>query len=197
MKLTTKLSDNTTDFIKRALPHKSEQDLEIIKYGLEIFFMTIYKIIIIILLAIYLDVLDIVIYMFFLFGIIRTFASGAHARNWITCTLSSIAVFIALPIIFRNVTFNVEIKTLIFVISFFLLYRYSPADTINRPIKNIKKRRILRLSSLILCVIYYVVSLFLNNNTLSTLIIVSLLTASMMTTPVIYTVLKNSYSKAT
>ncbi len=195
MSFTKNISINVTKLISDTIPEKSEKDLQIIQYGLEIFFMNIYKLVLIIAIAYYFNVLNITLYTFFLFGIVRTFASGAHATSWLTCTLLSLLTFIALPVAIKYIDLSLYMKVIIFIISFLLLLKYSPADTNKRPIKNKRKRRILRSVSLVICIIYFILSIILNDMLLSNIMIMSLFVASIMTSPPVYKILKNSYSQ--
>ena len=56
MKLSEKFSEKVTAYVKNTLPNKTEDDLEIIKYGVEILFMNLTKIPIILLIAYYLGI---------------------------------------------------------------------------------------------------------------------------------------------
>lgn len=197
MKITNKLSNQSTMFVSKYLPDKSNDDLEIIKYGFQLFYMTIYKFVIIILLSIYLNTLTETLTMFFMFGIARTFASGAHAKNWLTCTLLSVFTFVIIPIIIKNMTILLPVYISLLFISLLFFLLYAPADTKFRPITNIKKRKTLKFLSISTLFIYLILFILIKDIYLKKLLVFSIFTAALMTTPVVYKLLGNSYSTKT
>ena len=80
-----------------------EDQLAIIKYGLEGIYLTITKLIIILLLAYLLNIIKEVIIFLIIYNIIRMPSFGLHAtKSWI-CLLSSTIIFIGLPIVCKYI----------------------------------------------------------------------------------------------
>ena len=88
--------------------------LQEIKYGLETVYLTIVKTIIFIILAILLKTIkELLLFMLF-YGIIRLTGFGVHAKKSLHCWISSILIFVIIPILIIYVTLN---KYVIYLIS--------------------------------------------------------------------------------
>ena len=88
MKTSEKFSMKVTDYVKARLSDKTEEELEVIRYGLEVMFMNFTKIPIILGVGYLLGVFSYTFYTLIMFGLIRRFAGGIHARKSYNCLLS-------------------------------------------------------------------------------------------------------------
>ena len=87
----------------------TKDEIEIIKYGYESVYITITKILFIILISLLLNIFKEVIIFLLIFNVIRTFAFGLHATKSSICLVSSTLIFIGLP--FSAVVFSEEYFT--------------------------------------------------------------------------------------
>lgn len=183
--------NKTLDFIKN-YSNYSNKDLNKIKYGIEGVYLTISKIIIIILIGIIFNYLDIVIITLIFFNILRFFAFGLHASKSWQCLILSIIEFNILPYILNNIAVN-NIHIIIFgLISFLSFLLFAPSDTEKRPLTNKRKRIIRKVCSLLICILFIFTSyklIFLRVPILTSLIIESL-----MINPFIYKILGLKYN---
>ena len=135
--------------------NKYEKDkLEEIKYGLESIYLVISKFIIIFIISIFLNLWKETLLFLVFFNILRAFAFGIHASKSIYCWIVSIISFLILPYICKNFIFPNLFFIITSFICFILLFLYSPADTIKRPLINAKKRKIYKILSIIITIIY-------------------------------------------
>ena len=127
--------------IKKNNQNITTEQLEVIEYGLESIYLTTTKIIIIILLSIVLNIFKETLLMLLFYNIIRLFAFGLHAKNSISCLITSLILFIggAYISIYLNIGFT--IKIILSIICTVLIAIYAPADTEKRPLINKNKRK--------------------------------------------------------
>ena len=89
-----KILNNCIKNIKKNKPELNEEQIEIIEYGLESIYLTITKIVVIVLLSIVLNIFKKTILMILFYNIIRLFAFGMHTKNSTACLFTSISLFI-------------------------------------------------------------------------------------------------------
>lgn len=185
--------NKSINYIKK---YNNYSDLKLaeIEYGLTGLYLTISKIIIVSIIAIILGIFkEMLIFMVF-FNIIRTTAFGLHAtKSWI-CLLSSILIFIIIPILCVNININLYLKIVIGIFQIIFICKNAPADTKKRPIVNRKRRHILKLISTINSIIFVTISVIIKNNFISNCLIFSLILENCLISPVIYKLFKLPYN---
>lgn len=172
----------------------SDDELEQISYGLEGLYLTLTKLVIIVLLSIILNIFKEVIIILVLFNIIRYFGFGIHAKKSSECLLSSIFCFIILPYFLLSIKLDnitILIIGIICTINFLL---FAPADTIKRPLKNKKKRMIRKTLTTITGILFITISMIFEGNSISTLFIASVIIEAIMVNPIIYLILRQPYN---
>ncbi len=182
------------NFIKKYNPDKSENDLEIIQYGLEGLYLTISKLVIILLLSIILGIFKEVIIFLLIYNIIRTPSFGLHAtKSWI-CLLSSTCIFIGVPFLCNQFILPIYIKMIIGLISIVLIFKNAPADTYKRPIISKKRRQMYKLISTIVAITMVVLAIVAKNQFISNSLIFALVVQNFMISPMIYHLFKLPYA---
>ena len=171
-----------------------EEQLAIIRYGLEGLYLTITKLIIILLLAFILNLLKEVIIFLILYNIIRMPSFGLHAtKSWI-CLLSSTIIFIGFPIICRYLYLTNYFKVILGLILVLFIYKNAPADTHKRPIVNQKRRIFYKYCSTFIAIIFIFCSILINDNFISNCFIFSLFVQSFMIAPSVYKLFNLPYN---
>lgn len=164
-----------------------------LKYGLEAIYLTFYKLIIIIILAIILGIFKEMIIYLILYNILRSTSFGLHAtKSWI-CLISSMILFIGIPYISMHIIIPTYIKFIICTLGIILMYKNSPADTKKRPIVNKKRRYIYKIISTILVITYSIISITFKNNFISNLLVFSIIMQNIMISPITYRLFNLSY----
>ena len=182
------------NFIKKYNPDKSGNDLEIIQYGLEGLYLTISKLVIILLLSIILGIFKEVIIFLLIYNIIRTPSFGLHAtKSWI-CLLSSTCIFIGVPFLCNQFIVPIYIKMIIGLISIVLIFKNAPADTYKRPIISKKRRQKYKLISTIVAITMVVLAIVAKNQFISNSLIFALVVQNFMISPMIYHLFKLPYA---
>lgn len=184
---------NIMKYIKKRTNYNNQQLLEI-EYGLTGIYLTISKLIIIFVIAIFLGLVKYLLIFMIFFNIIRTTAFGLHAtKSWI-CLLSSTLIFIGIPILCKYLLLNYFIKVIIGIICIFLIYKNAPADTKKRPIVNLRRRFILNSISIFISVIFVIISLLVHDNYISNCLLFSLILENFLISPMIYKLFNLSYN---
>ena len=184
---------NCMTYIKNNTDY-NETKLKEIEYGLTGLYLTISKFIVIIIISIYLRMFKEMLIFICLFNVIRMPAFGLHAtKSWI-CLISSILIFIGLPIICINLSLNNILKVIIGLICTLLMLKNSPADTYKRPIVSKKRRKVYNTISVIISIVFSIISVNINNNFISNCLIFALILENCLISPYVYKLFKLPYN---
>ena len=193
MTIVKKLSNNCLDFIKDNTSI-SEENLEKIHYGIQVILLTISKDILLFTTAYLLGILKYTIIAVIVFGILRTFASGVHANSTLQCIIYGYTFFLCNVYLSLNLSLNTILKSIIFAISLILIILYAPADTEERPLVSKKSRRILKIKSIIVVIVFYISTLLIKTDVYCNLITFSILEGSLVITPIVYKLLGKKHN---
>jgi len=185
--------NSSISFIKK-YKNYSENELSIIKYGLEGIYLTITKTIIILIIAGLLGYfLESIIFTIF-FGLLRSFSFGIHAKKSWICWIFSLAAFVLIPIIAKKIFINIILKFYIGVTGTILIIKNSPADTEKRPIINKKRRRKLKVISTSISLTYFILSILIKNQFICNCFIFSILVQNVLISPLTYKLFNMPYN---
>lgn len=194
MRNTQKISTFLTKNIGKTLPNKTNEELEIINYGLETIIMNLYKFIIIMGLAFILHITTLVLITMFVSGSLRFFTSGVHAKNWYVCLVMSIFNFIAIVLISVAITIPLSIASMMILFSYIIIYIYAPADTKSKPMVNPKKRKIHKSLSLIYATVLLLGTYIQSDLVLMNITVISIFLIAVYITPFFYGILGQTYA---
>lgn len=162
-------------------------------YGLEGLYLTITKLILISLIALFLKFFQEFVIILLLFNILRFPAFGFHANNSKTCLVASICLIVGLPYLLLHISISYLIKIIICIGCCLCFLVYAPADTKKRPLTNKRKRLIRKICSTGLAIIYSVIILTISNNKITNLFISALLIETILILPITYFLFHESY----
>ena len=182
------------NYIKNKKKHLNSEQLEIIEYGLESIYLTITKIIIILLLAKILNIFKETILMIVFYNIIRLFVFGLHAKNSTACLITSLMLFIGGTYLSIYLNISLIIKEILSILCLILIIIYAPADTEKRPLINKKKRKRFKILSILTTIIIIFFITYLDNNILSNFMVIGLIEATIMILPITYKLYKLPYN---
>ena len=172
----------------------SQKNIDKIKYGLEGLYITITKLIFIIIVSIILGIWKETLLLILIFNGIRLTAFGVHAKRSIDCLISSTLFFILFPIICIKLTIPLIVKIILFIPLTVLIGILAPADTEKRPIINKKKRKIYKILSIIISIIYMTIAIVIKDNTLSDCFIFAIVIQIIIMLPITYKIFGVSYN---
>lgn len=176
--------------------HKNvtEDEIEVIMYGLEGLYLTISKLVIIFLLAWLFGIFKEMLLTLLFYNVVRVFAFGMHASKSWHCLLISSSFFLIGPLLGMLFNINLYIKIIGIVISLILIIIYAPADTEKRPLINPKKRLKWKILSIIVTIILCSCIIIFNQYKLSNYMLIGLIEATSMVLPVTYKIFGLPYN---
>lgn len=178
----------------KSLNKYDEVKLKEIKYGLETIYLTLSKFIIIFLIALVLNIEKEMIIYTLIYNIIRMPSFGLHAtKSWI-CLISSTLLFIGIPFLAANIKIDMIYKIIICSLGIIFMLKNSPADTYKRPIVNKKRRKVYKILSTLVAIIYTTVCITIKNNFISNCFLMALVMQNFMIAPLTYKIFKLPYN---
>ena len=172
----------------------SQRDIDKIKYGLEGLYLTITKLIFIIIVSIILGIWKETLLLILIFNGIRLTGFGVHAKRSIDCLISSTLIFVLFPIICIKLTIPLIVKIILFIPLTVLIGIFAPADTEKRPLINKKKRKIYKILSIIISIIYMTIAIVIKDTTLSNCFIFAIVIQIIIMLPITYKLFGVSYN---
>lgn len=172
----------------------SQRDIDKIKYGLEGLYLTITKLILIIIVSIILGIWKETLLLILIFNGIRLTSFGVHAKRSIDCLISSTLFFILFPILCIKLTIPLIVKIILVIPLTVLIGIFAPADTEKRPLINKKKRKIYKILSIIISIIYMTIAIVIKDNTLSNCFIFAIVIQIIIMLPITYKIFGVSYN---
>lgn len=133
---------------------KTDDEIEILRYGIEVIVMNISKLFIIYLIAFILGYLLEAIFVTIILGFIRSFASGLHVKGFLKCTLFSSVIFTFIIAINSYLNIALFMKVIISFSLVLFIYKYSPADTEEKPYFDEENRKKLKKNAAIVSIAY-------------------------------------------
>ena len=194
MRLSEKFSMKVSNYIKKKVPNKTEEDLEIIRYGIEVLFMNITKLPIILAVGYGLGLFWYTLYTLIIFGILRRFVGGIHARKSITCLISTGFIILGAVYISLASSLTIIVKVFIFVVVVCMFLRYAPADTEEKPYLDRKVRQNLKIKSILIAIVYFLLSLYIKDLFFSNIFMYILWIEAILICPITYKILNRRYN---
>lgn len=155
-----------------------------IKYGLEVMYHFITKLIFVLICAILLKISKIVLLMILFFGPLRACIHGVHSNSNVGCWISTIADYILFGLYLKYIPINSYIFYCVFVIALLSYFLFAPSDTKHRPLVGRNNRIKLKIKAILLLILEFIIS-FLSNK-LRPFIFYSCCISSIIINPTIY-----------
>ena len=187
-----KFLNSSMELITKNKQYTQEQ-VDIMAYGLETIYLTATKLIIIFLTAYLLGIFKEMILLLITYNIIRSQAFGIHASKSIYCLISSLIMFIGGALICKYFVIVDWLMISLSVICNICLFLYAPADTHKRPLINKKKRRRFKLVSFLFGVIYTILIIVFRNYSIVNYLLFGMIEAVIMILPITYKIFNLPY----
>lgn len=165
---------NWIDKISKSFAHVVSSNLsfghdqeEVIAYGAFALIQTVLSIFAIAVFGLLLGVFVESMIISFAAAILRKFSGGVHATKPINCAVIGMIIFCGLGLLVKHVFINIEFVYVIGLISlgfafvFFVMIKYSPVGSVNKPLKNLEKRKRLKHQSLMFTISMLAVNIVL------------------------------------
>lgn len=173
--------------------NKDGLEYEKLKLGVDVVVLSVSKIILTLILAIYFDIFFEVLLMSVVHGVVRYNAFGLHSNNSNVCLVLTLAMFILPPILLKSVYLNNYVVLIMFLLFSLLLYKYAPADTENHPLLGAILRKKLRMRTLVCSFIVMILTLLIPIGNFKIFPIISTMYVIIGILPVTYNILKRGY----
>ncbi len=185
-----------SNLISLIIKYKNYDEIKLaeIKYGIESFYLTITKTIVIFGLSYFLGTIKTLLLLMLFYTFLRLNGYGLHAKKSWQCWLGSILVFILLPYLCLIVRIDKIYLILASIICLFFIFKYAPADTEKRPIISKRKRHIHKYLCSITTIIYICLIYFLHSTYLQNILFFSIILETIMILPVSYKIFKLKYN---
>lgn len=142
---------------------------EVIAYGAFALLQTMVSIFAVVVFGVIFDVLLEALVISFSAATLRKFSGGAHATAPMSCALIGMIVFGGLALLVKNFIIKIDfiylavIMTSAFVLVFYIMFKYSPVGSVNKPLKKEATRIRLKKQSLkyVLCLLILIILLIL------------------------------------
>lgn len=153
-----KISNNISDELNFDNDKKA-----VINYGLFAFIQMGFCLILVMIFGELFNVFYEALIISFTSSILRKSSGGVHASSPMKCaiigTISSVGMALISKYVQIDFRINVLIGIIIFIWSYYILYKLAPVDSITKPIKNINKRKKLKKNSIMILSIYLIIIL--------------------------------------
>lgn len=183
--------------IRRKMPEIDDERAEVINYGLQLLLGEIPKSIILILIAYFLNALELTIITLLLMLPYRTVSGGVHLKTHIGCMTATSLFYIGNAVLSRSIVFEQNIKYiltfLVWAFSMIMIKLYAPADTEAVPILRKKERKIKKILSYIIMSIGLCVSIIIKNTVVSNILLIGTFLQSFAISRIIYKLTNNKY----
>ena len=172
----------------------TNDEIEMISYGLEAIYLTLTKMIVIITLSLILGIFKETIMLLISYNIIRSQSFGLHASKSIYCLISSILFFIGGTLLCKYITLPNSIMIVTSIICNICLILYAPADTHKRPLINEQKRKRFKKLSVLFGIIYTILIIVFAKYEITKYLLLGMIEAVLMILPISYKLFNLPYN---
>lgn len=172
----------------------SELEVQKLYLGIMIIGLNISEMMIVFIIAFFVGIIKEVVLFSIMFVVLRLTAAGAHCKSSLGCIILTSIIYIGSSYTSINYPLNMYLTFAISIISALFLYRYSPADTENRPILGSDHRKKLKIQTTIIASILILINLLLLNRVLFNITMFALLIETVSVFPFSYRLMKLSYN---
>lgn len=151
-----------SDYIAHEL-NLDEDKKAVINYGIFAFTQIMLCILLVIIFGLIFNVMIEALIISFASSILRKSSGGVHSNSAEKCAVIGTVTTIIMALVAKRinlpVSFNLLIGFMIYMYSYYTIYKLAPVDSVSKPIKNVMKRKKLRKISIITISIYLVITL--------------------------------------
>ena len=165
-----------------------------LKYGLEGIYNLLVKLVVILLIAILTNTIAKTALLILFYAGIRTFSFGWHAKSSLGCWISSLLVYIIIPVFLIDIPIKDLIGYIILGISLISMILWAPADTPKRPLIRKRQRLKAKIISIIIVILYSIMYLAINISIIKNVIIYALLIQTILINPITYKITNTRFN---
>lgn len=188
-----KFINSSISFISK---YEECDDLKVkkLKYGLEGIYNLLVKLVVVLLIAILTNTIKETALLILFYAGIRTFSFGWHAKSSLGCWVSSLLVYIIIPVFLINKPIPNYIGYIILGIALISMILWAPADTPKRPLIRKNQRLKAKIISIIIVLLYSILYFAVNISTIKNVIIYALLIQTILINPLTYKITNTRFN---
>lgn len=191
-----------TNYLRSKIKTIDDEKAEVINFGLLVILGEGPKIVLLVLLAWWLDILFLTLVTLIAMSVYRTQSGGVHLDGHISCFVVSALIFCGTSLIAQAMTslpISIQYFTyaLIFIFNVMIIDKYAPADTQNIPIISQKIRHKKRVGSYIAVTSLILFAIIFPNRVISNICVLVTFIQSLSMTPTAYKLAKCEYGDVT
>lgn len=183
--------------MKKKMPEMTEEQAEVILYGLELMIGEIPKVFLLFIIGFLLGVGWYVLFAFIVIAPYREVSGGFHLHSHLGCLITTNLFYIGNVFISKYLVLDGFEKYVLIGLSFIfgilMISIYAPADTENVPIISKSERRKKKILSYIFLSIMLVAAIIIQDRILSNILIVGSIIQTMTITRIAYKLTRNEY----
>lgn len=168
--------------------------LKRLKYGLEGIYSLVVKTFVVLIISIITQTLIETLLLMIFYAGIRTFSYGMHAKNNITCWITTILIYNGCPLLIANINLPTLMGYIILFIALISMILWAPADTPKKPLIRKEQRRKCKILSIIIVLIYTLIFLINKNPIINNSIIYALIIQIIFINPLTYKLTKTQFN---
>lgn len=165
-----------------------------LKYGLEGIYNLLVKLVVVLLIAILTNTIKETALLILFYAGIRTFSFGWHAKSSLGCWVSSLLVYIIIPVFLINKPIPNYIGYIILGIALISMILWAPADTPKRPLIRKNQRIKAKIISILIVLLYSLLYFTINNSIIKNVIIYALLIQTILINPLTYKITNTRFN---
>ncbi len=185
--------NKSLETVSSIYPEYDEVKLSEIRYGLEAIYLSLTKVVVILLITLLLGIFKEAVLLLLLFNGLRSTAFGLHASKSWMCWISSSILFIGFPYLCIYLQVPLYIHYIMISLSILCFLLYAPADTKKRPLVRKNRRIKFKILTLIISSIYIIIFFYTKSILLKNMITCSMLIESVLIHPFTYKVFHLPY----
>ena len=188
-----KFINSSISFISK---YEECDDLKVkkLKYGLEGIYNLLVKLVVVLLIAILTNTIKETALLILFYAGIRTFSFGWHAKSSLGCWVSSLLVYIIIPVFLINKQIPTYIGYIILGIALISMILWAPADTPKRALIRKNQRLKAKIISIIIVLLYSILYFAVNISIIKNVIIYALLIQTILINPLTYKITNTRFN---
>ncbi len=172
----------------------SKEQVNTFRYVLESLYSLVSKTGVVLIISIFLNTFKITFISLLLFSVLRGFTFGIHASKNTYCWITTIGVYSIFPFLIQRIPFSEVFIIICYLMGFLSILFFSPSDTPKRPLINKRKRKVNKIISLGIGMIYMLLSFFINTDYFYKIVCFVLLLTTICINPLTYKFFKIPYN---
>lgn len=171
-----------------------DKDIKIYRYGLEALYNLVTKTIVILIITHFTKSTKECLLFILFYTFLRIFSYGLHASSSLTCWITTLPIYVGGSLLIKYLTAPKNVVIALWIIYILFVILWAPADTKKRPLIREKRRKLLKIESLIITIIYLLLIIFIKNKEILNAIFFSMILEGICICPLTYKITNSPFN---